>query len=106
MDVALSAMGDEVVLGHRLDLISKIFSSLGDSVKIVTLQSPGEPRGHCDTVGLHGSKESIVTLWVLVEPQRPLSHCRILCNQGCIVTLQHQGIHGGTQGPHGTKRPL
>ena len=80
-------------------MLSKVFSSLGDSVMIVTLQSPGEARGHCDTagprgtertmvtlcmtwhhrakghcdtVGLHGSKESIVTLWVLVEPQRPL----------------------------------
>ena len=50
-------LGDKVVLGHRLGLmLSKIFSSLDDSVMIVTLQGPGEARSHCDIVGLKGIK--------------------------------------------------
>ena len=56
-------LGDKVVLGHRLDLmLSKVFSSLGDSVMIVTLQGPGVERGHCDTVGPCGTERTIVTL--------------------------------------------
>ena len=56
-------LGDKVVLGHRLDLmLSKLFSSLGDPVMIVTLQGPGEARGHCDTAGPRGTERTMVTL--------------------------------------------
>ena len=56
-------LGDKVVLGHRLDLmLSKLFFSLGDSVMIVTLQGPGEARGHCDTAGPCGTERTRVTL--------------------------------------------
>ena len=43
-------------------MLSKVFSSLDDSVVIVALQGPGEARGHCDTAGLHGSERTRVTL--------------------------------------------
>ena len=55
--------GDKVVQGHRLDsMLSKVFSSLGDSVMIVALQGPGEARGHYDTAGPCGTERTMVTL--------------------------------------------
>ena len=52
--------GDQVVLGHRLDLmLSKVFSSLGDSVMIVTLQGPGDARGHWDSMAPNTTKGPI-----------------------------------------------
>ena len=52
-------LGDKVVLRHRLDsMLSKVFSSLGDSVVIVTLQGPGK-------------QGAIVTLQGLMELRGP-----------------------------------
>ena len=38
-------------------MVSKVFSSLGESVMIVTLQGPGEARGHCDTAGPKATRD-------------------------------------------------
>ena len=59
-------LGVKVVLGHSLDSMpSKVVSTLDDSVMIVTLQGPGNARGHlplwnqgepCESLGPNGIK--------------------------------------------------
>ena len=103
-------LGDNVVLGHSLDSMpSKVVSTLGDSVMIVTLQGPGEARGHCDTAGPCGTMQSIVT-----EPgprvmMGPLWHCRTHGPKGPVPLPRDSWKEGNmfdTVEPLGTKSPL
>ena len=93
-----------------------------------------DPRDHCDTVVLSGTKDITVAVLGPMIPRaqceaaglcgtkRPLLHYRALCSQRAVEKLQgtvdpwralwhckapwNHGDHGDTAGYHGTKGPL